>query len=114
MKERLAQAGELKWFSPSPLVSPCEDKATTETSGNQYFSHPQDVQFRHFRPYIQQVTSFEILFSPLKQVSGFFYNVTNSNVCLAKIADFSKISKKRCHLFLTKLQHFSEQFVSSK
>lgn len=106
MKERLAQAGELKWFSP--LVSQCEDRATTETSGNQYFSHPQDVQFRYFLPCIQKITSFKILFSPLKQVSGFFYNVTNSNVCLAKIADFSKIRKIKCGLFMTKLQNFFE------
>lgn len=114
MKERLAQAGELKWFSPSPPVSLCEDRATTETSGNQYFSHPQDVQFRYFLPCIQQVTSFKILFSPLKQVSGFFYNATDSDVCLGKIADFSKISKKICGLFITKLQNFSEQFVTNK
>lgn len=93
MKERLAEAGELKWFSPSPLVSLCEDRATTETSGNHYFSHPQDVQFKYFLPCIQQATSFKILFSPLKQVSVFFYNVTNSNVCFTKMADFSKISK---------------------
>lgn len=114
MKERLAQAGELKWFSPSPLVSQCEDRATTETSGNQYFSHPQDVQFMYCLPCIQQVTSFKILFSPLKQVSGFFYNVTNSNVCLAKMADFSKISKIRCGLFMTKSPNFFEEFISNK